>query len=708
MGAGATFYRAAIAYHLVPSAVAGTMLQFAVPGTPPPGTSGFINPSFAGFGIEVSSLVSFLGADQPNTLTYNLLNNLAGYTGKPPHIRLGSGVQDQTANPDEAQWPWLSSSPLNGQGAEGGSESLIDPLFFQVANQLPKDTPVTWGLDLAYQGEEEWTEHVTAVASEVHQNCPNLGLTSFEMGSGPGVYFQSVLQKEQADGQVRTRQWREQAGPDTAYGRILRLRNGTGAFFEPACTTQTTFEPNSRQARPSGHVASCQPRADGRDGDDGDSYYHFDLSSPSSSSSSALPAAGAAGAEKPLTPAHLLRLGATEDEFAAWTERVGRARAGGTTPAEKEKGSPSSPYVPRRLGVAGPVGLPGTIDTFAAALWTLNLLLYTAARGVDAVQFHLSAAAPGEEAPAAAADHASGGSLSSSSSSAATPWQWQEPGRGQGPSVRPAYYAFAAFDQLIGSGGGAQVVPITRLRVVREDGDEEDSDDVRDHLRAYAVYQDGAWASVVVLNTRPASAAAAAASTTSSSSVTVQVQLPPASPVGGSSSTRRVVAYLSYLTGAGADATSGTSWNGLSYEASGDGTPTAAQGVADDRGGDGAVRVVGDDGTLRFEVRDSQAVVANLGARLGDEVVAAAAAAAGGAAAEAGVEAGRSPIIGGGDGDGESPLAGTWGGTVTKPGDGEDEIEEDSVFCGVKQTTVTEGLVLVSFIVMMGVVVFIG
>lgn len=59
---------------------------------PPDGASATINPSFAGFGIESSNLFSVTGMEQPNDLTFNLINNLANYTGKPPHIRLGGNT----------------------------------------------------------------------------------------------------------------------------------------------------------------------------------------------------------------------------------------------------------------------------------------------------------------------------------------------------------------------------------------------------------------------------------------------------------------------------------------------------------------------------------------------------------------------------------------------------------------------------------------
>ncbi|KAI0161438.1 hypothetical protein GGR57DRAFT_454792, partial [Xylariaceae sp. FL1272] len=65
-----------------------------IPSTPPKEISQRVSPSFAGFGIEPTSLFSYMGYDEPNSLTTNLLQNLLSYTGAPPHIRIGGNTQD--------------------------------------------------------------------------------------------------------------------------------------------------------------------------------------------------------------------------------------------------------------------------------------------------------------------------------------------------------------------------------------------------------------------------------------------------------------------------------------------------------------------------------------------------------------------------------------------------------------------------------------
>lgn len=69
--------------------------------------------------------------------------------------------------------------------------------------------------------------------------------------------------------------------------------------------------------------------------------------------------------------------------------------------------------------------------------------------------------------------------------------------------------------------------------------------------------------------------------------------------------------HLAYLTNDGADATANTTWNGISFEQTGNGLPTQVDNT------DQTV-TVGSDGSVSFTVRDSQAVVANIGSKVGN------------------------------------------------------------------------------------------
>jgi hypothetical protein len=112
----------------------------------------------------------------------------------------------------------------------------------------------------------------------------------------------------------------------------------------------------------------------------------------------------------------------------------------------------------------------------------------------------------------------------------------------------------------------------------------------------YTAYHQGQLGAIILINT-----AIANVSESSKNSLTIELSLP---------NFAGKTLYLSYLTAAGADAKHGTTWNGTSYEHSGDGTPTKV---------DNAVytAVIASNGAATLTLRDSQAIVANIGSYVG-------------------------------------------------------------------------------------------
>lgn len=119
----------------------------------------------------------------------------------------------------------------------------------------------------------------------------------------------------------------------------------------------------------------------------------------------------------------------------------------------------------------------------------------------------------------------------------------------------------------------------------------------------YAGYGEGRLTSIVIINALQANA-----TQTHKNSLNVSLSL-----TGYEGQTL----FLSYLTAPGADSTNGTVWNGMQYSDD-DGTPTLLTSTSS-----AAVRTVtiGDDGTAFVSVRDSQAVIGYIGARLGTNQV---------------------------------------------------------------------------------------
>jgi len=197
-------------------------------------------------------------------------------------------------------------------------------------------------------------------------------------------------------------------------------------------------------------------------------------------------------------------------------------------------------------------------------LWTLNFFLYSATVQVSSVQIHMT-------------DNSYG-----------APW---EPGNenGQTPHVRSSYYAFAAISQIIGTKCN------TRIGSISVSGSPSG---YSNRLAAYGIYRGDNLGSIVLLNTQTAYTGS------NPPSVTFSLSLP---------SLAGRTLYVSELTASGSDATTNTTWNGISFEASGNGMPTTVAQASP------ATYQIGSDGSVSVPVRDSQAIVLNVDNLLGSD-----------------------------------------------------------------------------------------
>merc|ERR1711881_297734 len=126
------------------------------------------------------------------------------------------------------------------------------------------------------------------------------------------------------------------------------------------------------------------------------------------------------------------------------------------------------------------------------------------------------------------------------------------------------------------------------------------SGDYTNYVRSYSIYTGQEIAAIVVVNSKQANE-----STANKGGLTFRLtQLPAGETL-----------HLSYLTAAGADSLDGTTWNGISYEGgSNDGNPRTVNETI-------ATVTVGSNGEASVYVRDSQAVVDNIGFQLGTQDV---------------------------------------------------------------------------------------
>jgi hypothetical protein len=224
------------------------------------------------------------------------------------------------------------------------------------------------------------------------------------------------------------------------------------------------------------------------------------------------------------------------------------------------------PYVLREMSSVGPIGMHLVSDTFGAALWTLNFFLYTAALNLASVQMHMT------------------------DNSNASAWQPRAM-YGRNTFVRPQYYAHVAMNQVIGNGNGT--TQVGNLPIGNVDSS------YKGRLRAYSTYANSALQSIVLINAKQAN------DSTNAGSFTFALNL-------GSANGNKDI-FLSYLTADGADALDGVTFNGMSFAHDTGKMIMVTDTVTKFR--------TSSSGSVTIPVRDSQAVVANLGSQLGSNAV---------------------------------------------------------------------------------------
>src|SRR5690242_4784634 len=186
---------------------AQSSLSLSPPTSAPDGASEYLDASFAGFGIEPSNLFSFTGGSTPNTFSVQLLQNLADYSGAPAHIRLGGNTQDYMVwNQSDPRLRWTSNKNSKAQGAIAADSMSIGPGYFQALDRFPKDTPVTFGLNMAYM-DADWADHIVALAQGAVSGMKNVKLYSFEVGNEPDLWLQNGFRSGAWSGKVYTDQF---------------------------------------------------------------------------------------------------------------------------------------------------------------------------------------------------------------------------------------------------------------------------------------------------------------------------------------------------------------------------------------------------------------------------------------------------------------------------------------------------------------------
>jgi len=300
--------------------------------------SQIISPSFAGMGIEPSNLFSFTGRSNPNQLSINLLQNLAGYTGSPPHLRIGGNTADYMIwQGDLDVWGMPVNPNPVGQGQLPSDMLFFGPKYFQAMDRFPTNTPITFGLNLAYDN-ADYMENIVNEAQAALNYTSNVNMFSFEIGNEPDLYLQNGFRNGTWNNFVYAQQWTDRA--DVVYEQVLRPNGIASSFFEAAGTASTignSFEvlqlsetimvtPVNGTARINNTFLVGWSQHD---------YFYY---------------IGVSGYGLYLD--FLMDLSQTPLQFAAWADNTRQAQRTG------------KPYYLREMATVGPVGLTGISDVF--------------------------------------------------------------------------------------------------------------------------------------------------------------------------------------------------------------------------------------------------------------------------------------------------------------------------------------------------------
>ncbi|KAF2467617.1 uncharacterized protein BDR25DRAFT_374407 [Lindgomyces ingoldianus] len=406
------------------------------------GVSAPLDASFAGFGIEPSNLFSFTGGANTNKFSVQLLQNLADYSGTPPHIRLGGNTQDYMVFDDSFDaFEWKTNVQSTAQGTIAADSMIIGPSYFKALDRFPTGTPVTYGLNLAYSG-SDYVERVVAGARAALNGMKNVKLYSFEIGNEPDLYLQNQMRSGSWGGHVYTKQFLERA--TAVYNQVLKPAGLPASFFEgpaTASTIGTTFEIDTLvknglidKVNGSNYISAWNQH---------DYFYFIGVSNV------------------PLTLNDLMNLDNTNSQFAYWEKQVAKGLDTGL------------PYVLREMSSVGPIGMHGVSDAFGAALWTLNFFLYAASLNISSVQLHMT------------------------DNSNASAWQPINM-YGKDPFVRPQYYAHVAMAQIVGNGNGTTQIDVLNIDKVPSD--------YKGRLRAFTAYANSNLQAVILINSKQANA----------------------------------------------------------------------------------------------------------------------------------------------------------------------------------------------------------
>lgn len=171
--------------------------------------------------------------------------NLANYTGVPPYIRLGGNTQDYMIWKEPYDEFNLQPNPdAIGDGAYASDSLFFGPRYFEALDRFPTGTPVTFGLNLAYDKDAYggYLKRIVMEADAARTHMKNVHLQAFEIGNEPDLWLQNGFRTGTWDGPTYAEQWAERA--EAIWKEVLQPNGLPSSYFEPGATAATNAAPS--------------------------------------------------------------------------------------------------------------------------------------------------------------------------------------------------------------------------------------------------------------------------------------------------------------------------------------------------------------------------------------------------------------------------------------------------------------------------------
>ncbi|CAO3674026.1 unnamed protein product [Umbelopsis ramanniana] len=173
--------------------VAGQNVSISLP-TTQPSNSTLLDQRLCSMSLEFQSLEYYAGElGHPNQFTHNVIQNIVQRVGLPPAMRIGGNTQDRTYFDPSVDIAVRLPAGTAAVPNPTQTQIFVGSKFFKLSENLPKNTVVTYGVNLKFNNLTDAVDEATALFNAFpHGNQGSVKLELLEIGNEPDFYFDGV------------------------------------------------------------------------------------------------------------------------------------------------------------------------------------------------------------------------------------------------------------------------------------------------------------------------------------------------------------------------------------------------------------------------------------------------------------------------------------------------------------------------------------